>query len=267
MATIPETRPVDRPRPYVEDPMYPSSDGFPMGESHLHWIALSYLFGAIQEAFRDRPDVLVAGDMFIYFVEGQPMRSRAPDCMVVFGVGNHPRPCFKTWEEKAIPAAVFEIVSKNSILNDTAVKPRVYEEIGIPEYYLFDPEGESLDQPFLAFHLERGQYEPMPRDPEGGVTSATLGLRFLPQENLLRVFDARTGQAILSNDEKVELLDDQAEALKEETERADIQARRAEQEAGRAEEESRRADALAAEVQRLRARLDESDRNGKTQSS
>lgn len=52
------------------------------------------------------------------------------------------------------PDLAVEIVSPSSILNDRSIKRMAYEQFGIPEYWLVDPEEKSIE----VFVLENGAY-------------------------------------------------------------------------------------------------------------
>ncbi|MCY4026081.1 MAG: hypothetical protein OXH75_07165 [Acidobacteria bacterium] len=58
-----------------------------------------YGIGALARHFRGRPDVYVSGDLLIYYREGDPRTSIAPDVFVVFGVEDRQRQNYKLWEE------------------------------------------------------------------------------------------------------------------------------------------------------------------------
>jgi hypothetical protein len=62
---------------------YPESDGKPMGETDAHIDALIYLREALRDQFRDDPQTYVAGDMLLYYEEGNPAACVAPDVFVV----------------------------------------------------------------------------------------------------------------------------------------------------------------------------------------
>src|SRR5690348_1039368 len=92
----------------VFDPLYPDSDGEPMGETEIHVIAIFDLYHALRRHFRRLQDVHVAADMFLYYEQGNPRACKAPDVMVSKGVrGKHPRRSFRVWEENAVPAVAF----------------------------------------------------------------------------------------------------------------------------------------------------------------
>ena len=64
---------------------YPSSDGQPMAETDHQRTPLTYAVEALRHHFRDRPDVYVSGNLFIYYEEGNPHAVVAPDVFVVLG--------------------------------------------------------------------------------------------------------------------------------------------------------------------------------------
>ena len=67
---------------------------------------------------------------------------------MVKGVGKHKRRVYKLWEEQVVPCTIFEITSKQTGSADLTTKYQLYGQLGIKEYFLFDPLGEYL-QPNL----------------------------------------------------------------------------------------------------------------------
>ena len=65
---------------------YPETDGQPMAEADRHRDLVVDLIAAARHHFRDAPDVYVSGNLLVYFVEGNPRESVAPDFFVVRGV-------------------------------------------------------------------------------------------------------------------------------------------------------------------------------------
>ena len=126
--------------------VYPFSDGKPMAESieQLRWITL--LYGNLDAMFHDRKDVFVAGDNFWYPVEGEPDIVYAPDVYVVFGRPKGDRSSYKQWEENDIPlTVVFEILSPANTREEMDAKFHFYDEYGVEEYYVYDPDTNKLD--------------------------------------------------------------------------------------------------------------------------
>jgi Uma2 family endonuclease len=213
---------------------YPESDGKPMGETDWHIDALIYLREALKDYFRDEPQVYVAGNMFLYYEEGNPAACLAPDVVVVQGVIKQERRTYKLWEEGQPPAVVFEITSRGTRLEDLGTKRVVYAMLGVREYFLYDPLGEYLQRPLQGYQLQQGEYQRMPPAGEGRVISQVRGLELRLEAGRLRVVNPATGERLLTP----------AEALA--AQRAEADARRTESTARQGAE---------AELERLRAEL------------
>ena len=80
-----------------------------MAESDLHRDEMIRTIQTLQDAFADRADVYVSGNLLLYYEEGNPRASVAPDVFVVRGVEKKQRPVYKLWEERAGPSVVFEV--------------------------------------------------------------------------------------------------------------------------------------------------------------
>jgi Uma2 family endonuclease len=219
---------------------YPAEDGQPMAETPIHVEAIILLHQALQDFFRDQPDVLVASDIFWYYQEGNPSARVAPDVMVVPEAGQTDRRSFLAWREKrSTPAVVFEMASLSTWREDRREKFRLYETLGAEEYFLFDPEARFLNPPLLGYRLRETAYVPILEENDGSLASS-LGFRLRAEGEMLRLLEGRTGLPIPTR-----------------LERAEQEHERAEQERQRAEQERQRAEALQAEVERLRALLNQ----------
>ena len=217
-----------------EDPRYPDSDGRPMGDTDFHYRALYRLRALLEGYFADAPDVYIASNLVMYYKEGDPKSRRDPDTLIARGVvGKHARRSFRVWEEGVVPCVLFEVASRRTWRVDLGVKPAEYANIGVKEYFLFDPEGSYLDPVLQGFRTVKGKPVPMKPAADGSLVSKQLGLRLVPQGEELQLFDRQTGELVLT----------QAERL-------------AAQERQRADEAERRLDAMAAELARLREELE-----------
>jgi len=204
----------------IKDPLYPESDGQPIGETGFHILAILHLYRVLGHFFRNHADVHVAADMFMYYEQGNPSACKTPDVMVTKGaVGKHPRRSFRTWEEGVAPTVIFEVTSDKSRHEDAVAKPRVYAALGVSEYFVFDPDGDD-DNPTLAgFRLHNGAYQPMSLDASGRLVSQELGLALEPESPLLRLIDIRTGRRLLSYSEQADEADaERARAVEMEAE-------------------------------------------------
>lgn len=184
---------------------YPESDGEPMGETGYHVRASMHLLETLSEFFRERKDVYVAADMFWYYEEGNPGACKAPDVMVIKGVGNHERRSFKSWEEVAGPCAIIEITSKSSMIDDLVIKSALYAKLGVREYFIFDPLNEYLETPFIGFRLGDKEYSALALDEQGRIYSEEIGADLERKNNLLRVIDPKTGEPIPDLEEAIQM--------------------------------------------------------------
>jgi Uma2 family endonuclease len=176
--------------PDIEDGIYyPSSDGEPMAESDYHITAIMLLMDALRYFFRNRPDVFVASNLFWFWERGNPAARRAPDIMVVPGVGNHQRYSFRSWNERgAVPALIIELTSYKTWKEDIGPKYELYRQLGVPEYFIFDPLSRYISPTFQAYRLKAGRYQPIRMAADRSFASA-LALRFRRQNRLLRAFE------------------------------------------------------------------------------
>ncbi len=198
-----------RPAPAVAPIEYPSSDGKPMAENDAQRSAIMYGIGALSRHFGDRRDVYVSGDLLIYFEEGNPRVSIAPDVFVVFGVEDRQRPNYKLWEEGPAPAFVLEVASPSTWRDDLGRKRSVYARLGVREYWQYDPSGELLPARLQGERLTRSGYvrQPAATAIDGTLTlrSETLGLelRAVPGREM-RFRNPATGDDLRSHDEEAE---------------------------------------------------------------
>ena len=247
---------------------FPDSDGEPMAENNLQQRAICYATGALRAHFRDRSDVHVRGDMFIYYRNGDPQKSIVPDVFVVFGDVEVPQTSYKVWEVGVVPQFVMEVASESTHLLDQDRKVGKYARLGVREYWRFDPTGELFRPPeygvcVLGQRLAAGgRYEPLEPQPGGAVRSEVLGLDVCEVAGRLRFWDYRDQRLLGSHTEEcrarelAERARDEAKGAREETERARDEAQREWVEAERARDEAKRAKAeTEAEIGRLGAML------------
>lgn len=181
---------------------YPASDGEPMAETDIHRDEMADAIDTLKDRYADADDVYVAGNLFIYYEEGNPAARFAPDVFVVRGVPKKKRRVYKLWEEHLPPAFVLEVTSRGTRLEDKGLKKELCAELGVEEYFLFDPEGETLKPPLQGHRLVEGRYEIiLPALDDGSVYSDVLGLRLKSEEGRLRLIDAETGARLLRPDE------------------------------------------------------------------
>ena len=248
-----------------DDVFYPCSDGKPMAENMWQANAIMNAAGDLGAAL---PTALVAADILMYPEEGNNKNPIAPDVLVALGLGTHNRSSYFVWKEGKPPDWVLEVASPSTQADDLGVKRCRYAEIGVPEYWMFDPKGDVYPPgtPRLqGLELVAGEYRALPpRIAEGGRTirSEVLGLDIRVEGELLRFRDPATDRDIPHRAEVVAA----AERAKAAAERAEAQAKReaaqrkaaeakAEREAERAIREASARSSAEARVAQLEAAL------------
>ena len=229
---------------------YPASDGQPMAETDHQRTPLAYAVDRLRLHFRDRPDVYVSGNLFIYYEEGNPQAVVAPDVFVVMGADGRDRETYRLWEEPKGPDFVLEITSRSTWREDRTVKRELYRRLGVKEYWRYDPTNDYLTPPLQGLELIAGKYERLPAwERSGGelaLASAVLGLELRLSDRGLRFHDPRVGRD-LSN-----LAETDDERQRAERERSRDR-QRAEQERQRAEQERQRAEQAESRLAREEA--------------
>lgn len=185
---------------------YPESDGEPMAETDLHYRLMTDLRFELEQYFRDDADVYVSGNILLYYVEGNPKKRVAPDVLVARGVRKGDRRVYKLWEEGRAPDVVFEVSSRQTWREDLNTKWRLYEDLGVKEYFIFDPEYDYLVEPLIAWRLESSRYEAV-EVVEGAVKSEALDLELVNTGETLRLRNLVTGQFLRTPSELAEETD------------------------------------------------------------
>lgn len=184
---------------------YPYSDGKPMAESDFQLKPLIYAIEALRIYFQSRADVYVAGDMFLYYEQGNPKAVVKPDVFVVFGADKHDRYSYKLWEEPKAPDFILEITSKSTQNEDRGPKRGTYALLGVKEYWLFDPTSDYLTPPLQGYRLVGENYQAMTTEIASGgaiaLYSDVLKLELRGRDGVLRFYDPETEQYLLSHAE------------------------------------------------------------------
>lgn len=175
--------------------IYPESDGKPMAETDIHAQCLIDLRTALDYHFREQPDVYVSGNLMVYYVEGNPAKCFAPDVFVVRGVPKGQRGIYKLWAEGVVPQIVIELTSRKTWREDLQTKWRLYEELGVMEYFIFDPEYDYMDEPLVGYRLENGKYVDMAIKDQR-LRSEVLGLELVDTGETLRLLDPLSQQLL-----------------------------------------------------------------------
>lgn len=183
--------------------VYPSSDSKPMAETDRHRKLMVDFIQMLEHHFREVNNVYVSGNLLIYYEEGNPRRSIAPDVFVVFGVGKKPRRTYLTWEEGNTPDFVLEVASPSTYQHDFGPKKQLYASVlAVKEYYIYDPYQE-ITPSFIGYQLVNGEYREI-AFVEDRLPSTVLGLELGEHEGDLRLYDPATHQWLQPPEERAE---------------------------------------------------------------
>ena len=170
---------------------YPSGDGTPVAETFDHLYAILITIEVLRQYLED-VQACVLGNQFLYYSEGFPRLKCAPDVMVIFNVEPGSRDSYKIWEEREIPRVAFEMTSPGTRDKDEGFKKDLYEQIGIEEYWQFDPKGQWIEEKLRGYRLVDETYVPI-------VTSESqaLGLRLEVSGALISFYRLDNGEKLL----------------------------------------------------------------------
>jgi Uma2 family endonuclease len=196
---------------------YPESDGKPMAETDVHRDWMVRIIDLLRHRYRGEP-VYVSGNLMVYYVEGDPRKSVAPDTFVVKGVDPRRRRIYKIWDEGRAPDVVIETTSRKTRSEDTKSKPKTYAKIGIPEYFLYDPTADYLDPPLQGYRLSGTRYEPIQPDSAGRLECRLLGIWLGLAGRELELRDRQSNQVLQTAVEAEELARKNAESRVKELE-------------------------------------------------
>ena len=242
-----------RPVPPVscDDEGYPHDDSAHV-ENDYHGRLRTYLGSTMRARYRDRDDVYAATDLGVYFEKGNRAAVVAPDLMVVFGAAPHHRLSYKLWEEPKAPDFVVEVLSERTWRRDLTVKPALYQDLGVAEFWILDVI-DKLPAPVMGMRLNAaGTYDPIRPTSRGTHVSDLLGLELLDNDRNFRFRDLATGQLVPDYAESEEMRE--AAQTDAKSARTDAKSARAEANVARTDAHAARAEANAARMEANAAR-------------
>jgi Uma2 family endonuclease len=131
--------------------VYPESNGRPMSDNtkQARWMVVFH--GNLEALFSDQV-VFVAMNLMWYAREGEPAECASPDVFVAFGRPSGDRRSYKQWEEGDVaPQVVIEVLSPSNTPEEMEEKDAFYNDHGVEEYYVYDP-----DKDYLSVYLRKG---------------------------------------------------------------------------------------------------------------
>ena len=161
---------------------------------------------ALRQHFGRAANVLLEGDMFIYYERGNPAKSIAPDVYVVLDHDLGDRPVYKLWEEGKPPDFALEVISPSSVLRNAMNRRALYEGLGIGEYFLFQPDPGKWSPRLVGYRLRDGRYEELVAEPDGALASRALGVSLRAEGANLRLRSQASGKEYAWTEEHNEIV-------------------------------------------------------------
>lgn len=172
-----------------------------MGETETHRRWMTRIDDILCHRLRGQR-AYVGCDLLVYFLPGQPARFVVPDNFVVLDCDPRERRIFKTWEEQRVPDVIIEVTSLSTQREDLVRKLAIYEEMGVREYFLYDPTASYLTPSLQGFRLVNGLMTEIEPQTGGMLPCQTLGLDLQLNGRRLEIIDSRTGQPALTEAEE-----------------------------------------------------------------
>jgi Uma2 family endonuclease len=240
---------VTQPSLATSEIVYPESDGKPMSDNTKQFRWIVTIKENLEILFADDPMVFIAGDLLWYPVEGNNKLRLAPDAMVVFGRPKGDRGSYQQWKEDHIaPQVVFEILSPSNTPAEMTRKLAFYQQYGIEEYYVYDPDRNEL----VGLAAQDGTLIEIPEIQ--GWQSPRLGIRFELDDETMSVYYPN-GDRFLTPVELAAQRDQERDRAEQERQRADQERDRAEQAELRSQQSDQRAEQAESRAQQLAERL------------
>ena len=196
--------------PSTSDIEYPESDGKPVGETDIHIDWIFRIRDMLRYRYRGRR-VYVGSDMLVYYEEGAPRKFFVPDEFIVLDCEQYDRRTFKIWEEGRTPNVIIEVTSNSTRTKDLHTKPEIYRQLGIGEYFLYDPTAEYLDPALRGFRLQDGGYVPIEPSAGGWLACEQLDIELRLDARQLVMRDAATKQVLLTRADAEQMAREAAE--------------------------------------------------------
>ena len=230
---------------------YPCGDGEPVAETFDHLYVILITIEVLRQYLQEA-QACVLGNQYLYYEEGNSAKRCAPDVMVIFGVRPGSRDNYKIWQEGKVPNVVFEMTSKGTKDNDDIDKKSLYAQIGIEEYWQFDPKGEWITEQLRGFRLVGNNYVAITSS-----ESLTLSLRLEVTGALISFYRLDNGEKLLIPVELREQAEKAQEQLRFEQTRSRELANRLEVSKSQAEQFQAEAKQFQAESEQFQAEAEQ----------
>lgn len=227
-----------------------------MAQSPMHNLLTGLLYTMLHTYLGARAWLILHDVLVLWGVRG--VTPKSPD-IAAFPGGRFPagEKSYRVGRDGPLPTFIIEVTSEETRADDLYIKPFHYAALGIREYLIIDILNNATEPwELIGYRLDAGPfYRRLPADTEGGITFATVGLRFVAvNRTRIEVYDSATGQRLFNSDELKALMEAESARAEAEAARAEAEAERAAIEAATRLAAEERATAAEAELRALKSR-------------
>ena len=205
-AAVPAQEPADERCDYIpvppigyDDEGYPVEDTVPQSQEHVNHIVDWH--AALRDWCRCQGLGEVFSDLLMPYRQGQRNKVLAPDLMVALRAEHlEERTSYKLWEHPT-PEFALESLSNSNWKGDVGAKKRLYRELRVREYWLFDATGKRIREQLRGYRLRPvaatgglALYRLVRENRAGRRPSEVLGLELCVREGELRFYDPSSGE-------------------------------------------------------------------------
>ncbi len=243
-----------RDRPLTPDDFLDPEEGDVYMQGNLHERDVARLKTIFRFHLKDMDNITVYSDMKIVWGISD-LSEPAPDISILKDVTDpeKARSAFHVLDEGTKPFFVMEVVSPRYRSQDIKKKPDIYRKAGVSEYIIVDPglKRGKVSYTVTGYRLLGNRYVKMKSDSQGRIRSMTTNVLVGTAESNTRlvVYNALTGEEILSDDERAE----------QEKARAEQEKARAEQAENLAKQEKAKVKQEKAKVKQEKARTEQAE--------
>ncbi len=180
---------------HVPDPMH--LEGWEEQDEPMatdwHHREQDYCCAVLRERFAGS-DCYVTRDRWLLMDPASRADKLLPDLLVALGVPDGNREEYDPVVEGKPPDLLAELLSKDTRRIDMEQKRERYAKLGVREYFVFNPERRFRLPRIHGWTLYRdGSALPLPVEPDGGIASTVLPVRFAIVDDYLVVLDQPSG--------------------------------------------------------------------------
>ena len=174
-----------------------------MGETSFHADLVRYLMEVLTWMFQGQ-FYAIYENLNFYRTTDPKEYPIAPDIAIIKGIQQRPARSWRIGKSGPAPQVAFEIASEETWRKDLTEKPGKYAEIGVQEYYAYDPLEPPLprsgNRRLFGWQLNQQTMQAMTPDEKGALWSPYLDSWLVPDGAMLRLYD-RAGQLRLTHAE------------------------------------------------------------------